>query len=82
MSHGKAVRLLSTARVHIADVNRVVVDGDTGRRTVTWDDGWTCDCPAFDHRRTCSHVEAVHLLTSPPPATWTPPAISPRRRAA
>lgn len=28
-------------------------------------DGWTCSCPAGQHRRTCAHVEALKLVSAP-----------------
>lgn len=66
---GKSARLLYTGRVHVPDVYRVIVDGDTGQRTVTWEQGeWECDCPGYLYRRTCSHVDAVRAVTQPPAA--------------
>ena len=69
----KAQRLLATGRVHIPDVERVIVDGDSGRWVVTYTDTdgrWECECDAYAYRRDCSHVRAVRLITSPPPADW------------
>lgn len=72
MSETKARRLVADGRIHIPDVDRVVVDGDTGRWEVWLEDGhYTCTCDGFLYRRTCSHVEAVRLLTAPPPARWS-----------
>lgn len=69
----KAERLLAAGRVHVRDAHHVVVDGDTGRYRVTFEDRWRCDCTAFAWRSTCAHVRAVIVVTSPPPEQWTPP---------
>jgi hypothetical protein len=77
---GKARRLLATGRVHVPDIVRVVIDGDTGRRTVELHGSqWQCSCEAFEYRHTCSHVDAVALLTAPPPTRWVAPPRRSRR---
>jgi hypothetical protein len=70
----KAARLLTEGRVHLADVERAVVDGDTGRRLIErHGEAWQCSCPAFSFHHHCSHVAAVAQLTRPPPALWSAP---------
>ena len=65
----KPARLLTEGRVHIPDVDRVIVDGDTDQYVVTWrDTEWECSCLGWMYRRTCSHAEAVRAVTQPPKA--------------
>jgi uncharacterized Zn finger protein len=67
-----AASLLADGRVEIIErTSRILVaeiDGRRGQRRKIVHDGfrWHCTCPAWHHRRHCSHVEAVKLIAAPP----------------
>jgi hypothetical protein len=72
-SADKARRLVTSGRVHVPDVERAVVDGDTGRHVIErHGETWSCDSAAYAYRGSCSHLAAVLKLTSPPPPQWRP----------
>jgi uncharacterized Zn finger protein len=68
----KARRYLYEGRVRVLECHEddgtatIDVHGSNGSYTVTFEgDRWRCDCPT--RRGSCSHVEAVKLIT-----TFTP----------
>jgi hypothetical protein len=70
----KAQRLLTTGHVFIRwstpEVVAAAVRGDTGVHDVDLHSGrWSCSCAA---RVTCSHLQAVMLVTVPMTPTPTP----------
>jgi hypothetical protein len=63
----KAERLLAEGGLFVAHADgrtvRASCHGDHGRYTVIFDGRrWVCTCPA---RKTCSHVQALELITTP-----------------
>ena len=59
--------LLCAGAVHIADIERAVVDGTTGCHVVQRiGETWNCDCAGWRWHGRCAHVAAIRLLTTPP----------------
>lgn len=65
----RAMRLLAGGHVTIFNLSEHRIDayvqGNTDRRRVTrTPDGWTCDCPGWQFRHRCAHVDAVRIVVT------------------